>query len=363
MRNFWQTWVAATLHPGKFFAEPAATRSRMPPVLFAAIIGALASAVSMTVELAIAKATLAALAGAFGVGLVLGASSVLLGVVVESAIVHGLLRLFGGATQPFSATFNACCHAAAPQLFGVVPIAGQLIGGVWRMVATVLAIKRTHGTGAGRALVAVLTAPLLAVVVALSLRAWVVEAFRIPAGSMIPTLQVGDHLFVNKMSYQLRGPERGEVAVFVYPLDPSKDFIKRIVAVGGDTVEMRDGRFILNGVDVPHKRVDGDCTYWDFAEAYERWQESHCAAWTETLDGHPYTVYTDPDRTPHDFERVTVPPHHVYVLGDNRDNSSDSRIWGFVPEGNLKGPAKLIWYSSGGPDGAIRMERLGKRVR
>src|SRR4051794_541892 len=132
----------------------------------------------------------------------------------------------------------------------------------------------------------------VAVLIALFLRAFVVEAFKIPSGSMIPTLQVGDHIFVNKFIYgvrvpftnikfgmEYRKPKRGEVIVFIYPKEPDKDFIKRIVAIEGDTVEVRDNQVFINGVGVPRSHVEGDCRYEDFVEDTARWEERRCEAW------------------------------------------------------------------------------------
>ncbi|HEX8951358.1 MAG TPA: signal peptidase I [Polyangia bacterium] len=212
----------------------------------------------------------------------------------------------------------------------------------------------------------------VAVLIALFLRAFVVEAFKIPSGSMIPTLQVGDHIFVNKFIYgvrvpftnikfgmEYRKPQRGEVIVFIYPKEPDKDFIKRIVAVEGDTVEMRDNQVVVNGVAVPRSHVEGDCRYDDFDEVAERWEERRCDAWIENVNGNQYTtVYNkiDNDRGS-SFAPRTVPKDSVFVMGDNRDNSHDSRYWGYVPFDLIKGKAMIIWWSHGQPEG-VRVKRL-----
>ncbi len=206
-----------------------------------------------------------------------------------------------------------------------------------------------------------------AVLIALFLRAFVVEAFKIPSGSMIPTLQVGDHIFVNKFIYgvripftnfklgkSVRAPHRGEVIVFIYPKDPDKDFIKRIVAVAGDTVQMRDGLLYVNNEAVPHELQKGDCIYDDYDEATEQWEKRDCEITRETVRGMEYTTYHNPGLDtpgpPHNTSPFTVPPQSVYVLGDNRDNSHDSRWWHEVPEDNIKGKAMIVWWSQGNPD-------------
>ena len=200
----------------------------------------------------------------------------------------------------------------------------------------------------------------VAVLVALFLRAFVVEAFKIPSGSMIPTLQVGDHIFVNKFIYGVRipwtnikigehyrTPKRGEVIVFIYPKEPDKDFIKRIVAIPGDTVEMRDNQLIVNGEAVTACTSTGDCRYMDYDENYGRWEERRCEEWKEkppTGATRPSTIATAADLVA--AAGCTVPRHSVLVMGDNRDNSHDSRFWGFVPFDLIKGKAMIIWWST-----------------
>ncbi|HEY2747742.1 MAG TPA: signal peptidase I [Polyangia bacterium] len=221
----------------------------------------------------------------------------------------------------------------------------------------------------------------IAVLIALFLRAFVVEAFKIPSGSMIPTLQVGDHIFVNKFIYgvripftnikfgmEYRKPERGEVIVFIYPKEPDKDFIKRIVAIEGDTVELRDNQVVVNGKPVPRSHVDGDCRYEDFVEETSHWEERRCEAWIESVKGNSYTVVQDKNGRPmswpnQDYQQAwtRVPKDHVFVMGDNRDNSHDSRYWGFVPFDLIKGKAMIIWWSYGEPEG-VRYDRMFRLI-
>ncbi len=183
---------------------------------------------------------------------------------------------------------------------------------------------------------------LTALILALLIRSFVVQAFKIPSGSMLPTLQIGDHILVSKFAYGLRlpypfektlvswrQPRRGDVIVFVYPRDRSKDFIKRVVAVEGDTVEIRHKHLYING-----KRVKDSHAY--FAEG------------SREMPG------------PRDnLGPLTVPPHHVFVMGDNRDRSHDSRYWGFVNLDDIKGKAFLIYWSWDGRDRWVRWERIG----
>ncbi len=169
----------------------------------------------------------------------------------------------------------------------------------------------------------------IAVVLALFIRAFIVQAFKIPSGSMKETLQIGDHILVNKFIYGVKipwlgttlipisEPEREDIVVFRYPEDPQKDFIKRTVAVGGDTVSIRDKQLFVNGVAVTAG----------------------------------YAVYKDPRILPKAFQPrdnmdpITVPPGKIFVMGDNRDHSYDSRFWGFVDVKEVKGKAFIIYWS------------------
>jgi signal peptidase I len=216
------------------------------------------------------------------------------------------------------------------------------------------------------------------VFVALLLRSFVVEAYQIPSGSMIPTLQVGDHIWVNKLIYGLRipftdvkfatgyrPPRRGEIIVFTHPVERDKDLIKRVVAVGGDRVELRDDILYVNG-QATARKYDGLRHYYDYDEASDRWVERDGKAFDQTLGQASYTTLQDPEphdgaRLPHSFGPVTVPEGQLFVMGDNRDNSSDSRYWGFVPLNLVRGRAMVVWWSRGEPEG-IRVGRFGHLI-
>jgi signal peptidase I len=186
----------------------------------------------------------------------------------------------------------------------------------------------------------------IALVLALGIRTFVVQAFKIPSGSMLPTLQVGDHVLVNKFAYGVwlplvatrlfasEPPQRGQVVVFVYPLDAQKDYIKRVAGVAGDIVLIRNKHVYINGA---------------------LWNDSH--AYFADGEG------AGQDNRPRDnFGPVTVPSGHLFVMGDNRDHSYDSRFWGFVDLKDVKGKAFLIYWSWDGVDRWVRWERLGERI-
>lgn len=186
----------------------------------------------------------------------------------------------------------------------------------------------------------------MALLLALFIRTFIVQAFKIPSGSMIPTLLIGDHILVNKLSYGLRipivghylvqfgKPQRGDVVVFIYPEDRSKDFIKRVIGVEGDLVEIRGKKVYLNNeaIEDPHAHFE---------------EKGAPAGGIYVRDN---------------FGPVRVPAHHIFVMGDNRDKSYDSRFWGFVNLDDVRGKAFVIYWSWDGGDRWVRWERTGNLI-
>jgi signal peptidase I len=193
---------------------------------------------------------------------------------------------------------------------------------------------------------------------ALMFRSVVASAYVIPSGSMIPTLQVGDRILVEKLSLGFnvpfveaklgaRMPSRGDVVVFAQP-ETGKDLVKRVVAVAGDTMELRDGQLLINGQLLP-RRLLGPARHFDYDETQDRWYQQSYQAWQES-DGKATFTTVSLRPSGGNFGPVKVPPKQVLVLGDNRDNSNDSRFWGFLPIERLRGRALGVVWSSG-PDG------------
>jgi len=190
----------------------------------------------------------------------------------------------------------------------------------------------------------------VAILIALFIRTFVVQAFKIPSSSMEPTLQVGDHLLVNKFIYgikfpfietkyfQFKKPQRGDIIVFIYPKDRSKDFIKRVIGTEGEKVEIVHNKIYINNqlIDDPWGHYDERSASIKYLQPMER------------------------------FGPVTVPVNSVFVLGDNRDNSQDSRFWGFVNGNEVKGKALIIYFSwdryAQNLLGKVRWARFGKLI-
>ncbi len=188
---------------------------------------------------------------------------------------------------------------------------------------------------------------LVAILIALFIRTFVVQAFKIPSGSMKQTLLIGDHILVNKFIYGIKipywqktiipvkSPQRGDIIVFRYPMDPKKDFIKRVIGVAGDVVQCRNKQLYIN-----NKKVN-----------------------------HDYGFYTDPRiisgaiRPRDNFGPITVPANSLFVMGDNRDESYDSRFWGFVSLRAVSGKAFIIYWSWDKNRFGVRWSRLGHLLK
>jgi len=163
----------------------------------------------------------------------------------------------------------------------------------------------------------------------------ILQAYRIPSGAMKPTLQIGDHILADKYTYKKTEPKRGDIVIFPFPEDPSKDFIKRVVGVSGETIEIIDKQISING------------------EIIEE----------------PFVIHTDSNifrdkKRPRDnFGPVKVPDDSLFVMGDNRDHSYDSRCWGFVRKASVKGKAASIYWSWDKDSSSVRWNRIGSKVR
>lgn len=184
---------------------------------------------------------------------------------------------------------------------------------------------------------------IIAILIAVVVRTFVVQAFKIPSRSMVPTLLVGDHILVNKFIYGVKvpflrktiipitHPQRGDIVVFIYPNDRSKDYIKRVIGVSGDKIEIKNKIIFINGKQ--------------YSDAYGIYSDN--------------VIYPGSMQPRDNFGPVTVPPESLFVMGDNRDESADSRFWGFVDLKDVEGKAFIIYWSWNREEINLRWQRLG----
>ena len=217
---------------------------------------------------------------------------------------------------------------------------------------------------------------LVAVVV---VRSFLFEPFKIPSSSMVPTLRIGDHIFVSKFNYGLSlpftkwefvawgTPKRGEVVVFLFPRDESLHYIKRVIGIPGDRIEFKGKDIFINGEKVLKERISDQAQI----EKITGTKDFGGELYRETLDGTTHYVKYSSSAV-YDFSRnnqvEVVPPNKYFVAGDNRDDSYDSRSWGYVPRENIKGRAQIVWLSldqdeSWGKLAKIRWSRCGTLIQ
>jgi signal peptidase I len=202
----------------------------------------------------------------------------------------------------------------------------------------------------------------------LLLRSFAYEPFRIPSGSLEPTLLVGDFIVVNKYTYGLRlpvtntkiwsfhEPKRGDIVVFHWPVNARYDFIKRVIGLPGDTIRYQDKVLYVNGKEMK-QTVQSHFDYQPLAGTSLAATKS-----TEDLTGVKHGIYRIPSRSAYTLTDIVVPKDMYFVMGDNRDDSEDSRFWGFVPEKDLVGKASMIWMSFNKRHFGIRWHRIGDKI-
>lgn len=194
----------------------------------------------------------------------------------------------------------------------------------------------------------------------LAFRSVFFEPFKIPSGSMIPTLMIGDFILVNKFSYGFKvpfsdwfsdptyittaqNPNRGDVIVFKYPKDPSINYIKRVVGLPGDKLEIRNKIVYINDVAVDGQEIDGKEIMSDMDDNFKKYKFKFLKVKT---GDHQHTIQLNEDNAMNEnYYQITIPEKQFFVMGDNRDFSADSRYWKFVPFENIKGKAILVWFS------------------
>lgn len=248
----------------------------------------------------------------------------------------------------------------------ILVLASAITGVIWLLDA--LLFRRARAQDAKEpVLVEYAKAFFPVIFIVLLLRSFVAEPFRIPSGSMMPTLLVGDFILVNKFTYGLRlpvlnkkilevgEPQRGDVVVFRYPEDPSIDYIKRVVGLPGDTVVYRDKIVYINGVIMPQSELGS------YVGVGSGVSSSGSDLREEDLTGVKHQILVRANGGGVEGE-IVIPAGYYFMMGDNRDNSRDSRYFGPVPEANLVGKAFVIWMNWDGVGGGVDWKRLGQTI-
>jgi len=264
----------------------------------------------------------------------------------------------------------------AAALTGLIWAADALLAAPRRRAAAARLAQQSEGEPDAAAVAAVCRQPVVVeyaksffpvILAVLLLRSFVVEPFRIPSQSMMPTLLVGDFILVNKFDYGLRlpvvnwkilpvgEPHRGDVVVFRYPRNPSVDYIKRVVGLPGDHISYYHKTVYVNGKPMPQHK---DGSYMGIGAGVSM---SGASLRTEDLGGVKHKILVMPN-TPGLEGEYVVPKGRYFVMGDNRDNSNDSRYWGTVPEKNLVGKAFLIWMNWDPSNGGVNWSRIGHTI-
>lgn len=253
----------------------------------------------------------------------------------------------------------------------ILTIATFVTGIVWLIDALLFKSKRVQLADEGEAhepkVVEYCRSFFPILLIVLVLRSFLIEPFRIPSGSMKPSLLEGDFILVNKYAYGLRlpvtgtkmvkigTPKRGDVLIFRFPNDTSVNFIKRVIAIPGDTVSYKDRALRINGkkVELTYLETDQDHDVSGRIESLRKYKEA--------LPGKAHKVYHAPyDRLQQ--EEITVPEGHYFVMGDNRDNSEDSRMWGLVPDDLVLGRGAYIWFSWDAQAKDVRWRRMFSEI-
>jgi signal peptidase I len=341
--GFFKTLYSASVRPRAFFEQWSQGEVRAHQLWVYAAGQACASVGEVLLEILSASTTRE---GSSKLVLGLAAASLVTAPVswlYSAAILHGLTRLFG-VRGTFREAGAAVGYSGAPRVLGFLPLVNYVVE-VWAIVVTVRGLQVLRGLRALPATALALSPVLLSVGLALVLRAAVMEAFKMPSGSMYPSLEVGDHLFVSKLG----AARRGDIIVFEEPYPRSDNepdqLLKRVIGLPGETLSVDEGQPIIDGWRVPRCPVGKAL----LSEPLDPTEKNEIEIFVEFLEGRAYLVARDPERADRKEGPYVVAPSELFVLGDNRNNSADSRAWrdgrgAGVPFEKIGGVAWFLWF-------------------
>jgi len=368
--QFFAAWWGATFRPAAWFAQryeregEQGRGSWWGPLLFACLVVSPTLAVGILADALMLDASAEGALGRAGTAAVLSPVAIFVGIVATAITAHVALWAMGANRGGFRRTVGCVGYTAGAEVFSILPLVGPVIAGAWRLVVLVRALQVAHRIPAYRALIVVFAGPIWLVVIGLGFRLSLVETYKIPVGSMIPTLLPGDRVLVRRGPYE---PSRGDVMVFRFPEDPAQYYVKRVIGREGDEVRMVGDRPYINGWPVPRCRVGA----FEPGQQTGDWPERG-TIFVEYLEDKAYLVFIDrviahelgdgDCRTDRDCRQgqvcqdalcvdqqgpYRVAPNELWVLGDNRLNSYDSRSWfggkgGGVPTSLVVGPTLMV---------------------
>ncbi len=350
--GFFRTWLRVLVRPGVFFSRHADQRSTVAPMTFGLLLcglfSAAAGALSALDDLRLMQGAFHALRTFLFTG---AAVMVALPATawVASVLMHGWLRLLGPGRRSHSRTLHVTFAALAAALPALCDWPGELVAWLWMGAILAVGLARAHEVSFPRVVPGVVL--LLLLLNALSLPR---RGERLSDESMTPAIRQHERVLLERLPLLVSGPRRGDVVLAGEPKEPEKLRILRVVALAGDEVAIEDGRLRLNGALAGGEEVPGDCEY-AVSTAHGVFETWPCRRERETLDGRSYPVVFDTERargdgSPRGMAAQTVPEGMVFLLGDNRDNSRDSRAFGPVPARAVLARARCVIWPVG-PEG------------
>jgi signal peptidase I len=353
------TWLRILFRPAGFFSMDAERRSRWAPMTFGLALIGLAVVIlgceTFVEELRIGQTAFRSFRG----GLFLAAGAMVVAPAfawVIAHVLHGMLRLVRERRAPFSATLHVVFPTLmAVSLLVVAPFPGEPLAVAWASVGISIGLIKVHQARPLRVavVVALLVSTLLTVLFPL-------RGEKMPDEAMAPALGVSERVFVDKLSFLFREPRRGELVLAGVPDSNGATTLRRVVAVAGDRVALRDRVVVINGEPLARPAPTGECVYC-VRNRLSGWEDWPCRAWIEESAGARWTAIADVERTasglnPKDMDEREIPAGYVFLMGDNRDNAKDSRRYGPVPARAVIGRALVVLWPPG-PAGP-RWERL-----
>jgi signal peptidase I len=355
--RFFSTWRQVTFSPAKFFSRPPDERPRGSSWPFALVVGAIASSGYMFWDrFFLHHRTIGFSAISGSVGLLTSPLNTLWTNSLAALGVWLGLRLLR-RRAPFREALDTVNHATAPLALMVVPLAGTVAGVILYLRALLAGLRQRHSLSFGAAFGLMGGYLAVGVAIAMAMPDYG-RSEQMPSNSMVPTITADEYFFADDLAYRFSRPRRGDVVVFASPKDPKSEYVKRVIGIAGDRITISGYEVSVNGKPLRTEMVgDGRPYEYEDTPAYLEYSEKVAGSiHAEEIEGLRYEVLHTKPRIPDQRLDLEVPEGSVFVLGDNRDNSLDSRHFGPVPSALVRGRASLVWLSF--DHGHVRWDRI-----